>query len=108
MPRENSSQVAVLLPVSSQRVPASVSSVRVVFVAFACVSTASVLAPIDVCVRTCAYAQGSHRKDEWTATPEVPPGVYHRVYLCVRMRARACAFFTVRLEWRVYQSTHVR
>ena len=27
----------------------------------------------------CTYAQCDGRKDEWTATPEVPPGVQHRV-----------------------------
>ena len=36
---------------------------------------------VHVCACTCAQCDG--RKDEWTATPEVPPGVQHRVCMCV-------------------------
>ena len=43
---------------------------------------------VHVCACTCAQCDG--RKDEWTATPEVPPGVQHRVCMCVCFCVCSC------------------
>ena len=47
-------------------------------------------ARMRACACTCAQCDG--KKDEWTATPEVPPGVQHRVCMCVC--PCVCSFWT--------------